>query len=591
MIFNMKFKHFLSIILFFNALFIFSQEFQFTAKTSKTTLGVNQRLKIEFSVNKNGADDFRAPDFKGFRVVAGPSTSVSQSWVNGVTSYSMSYVYFLEPTAKGSFTIQGATITYQGREYKSNPVKIEVTNKVEDPNDPQIALSKTAKDNIFLATFISKENPYVGEGIYVEYRLYFTNNIEFNNPQFGDMPKYEGFWNQEIPITNFDKQVGDYKGKKYNFFTLKKAVLIPQKTGNLHIGSIDMDVVVGVPTGRYDFFGYPLIQRVNEHYSSGSRTLAVKALPETGKPEDFTGAVGDFKFEVKSNKNTLGANESAKVDIAINGVGNLKLFELPKLKVPAELEVYTPERKENLNTTLSGLSGSVTDSYNIVANYKGKYPIPTISFSYFNPKDGKYHTLNSNEIVIEATHGNDINNASTVSNKKNVVSQVAEFKYIANKSKFKKMGNSNFYGSATHYTLMALPFVLLPLFLFVIRKRNERDADVLGNKLREAQRLAKKYLSEAHKKIGDKNLFYEALEKALHNFLKAKLNIETSDISQERISQLLKEREVSDASIQQLMEILNDCNFARFTPMVRGAMETELEKAANVIQKINSEIK
>lgn len=591
MIYNMAYKHFLIIIFFFNSLFVFSQEFQFTAKSSKTTLGVNQRLKIEFSVNKNGADDFRAPDFRGFKVVAGPSTSVSQSWVNGVSSYSMSYVYFLEPTTKGEFTIPGATITYQGREYKSNAINIQVTNKVEDPSDPQIALSNSAKENIFLATHLSKENPFVGESIYVEYRLYFTNNIEFNNPQFGEMPKYEGFWNQEIPITNFEKQVGEYQGKKYNYFTLKKAVLIPQKSGVLTIGSIDMDVVVGVPTGRYDFFGYPLIQRLNEHYTSGSRRLSVKPLPETGKPEDFTGAVGDFKFEVISNKNTLGANESARIDVTIKGVGNLKLFELPKLKVPSELEVYSPQRTEKLNTTLSGLNGSVTDSYNIVANNKGKYPIPGISFSYFNPKSGKYHTINSAEIVIEATHGNDVNNTAVVANKKNVVSQVSEFKYIANKSKFKKIEESNFYGSATHYTLMALPFVLLPLFLLVIKKRNQRAADVLGNKLREAKRLTKKYLSEAHKKIGDKNLFYEALEKALHNFLKAKLNIETSDISQEKIAQLLKEQGVSDSSIQQLIDLLNDCNFARYTPMVKSAMETELDKAAKVIQKINTELK
>lgn len=570
---------------------VVAQDFHFSAKASKNSLGINQRVKVEFTVNQNGADNFSAPSFSGFRVVAGPSTSVSQSWINGKTTYAMSYIYFLEPIGKGTFTIPGASIIFQGKEVKSNSLTLTVTDKVDDPNAPP-NVSNTAQENIFLAAHVSKENPYVGESIYVEYRLYFSNKIEFNNPQFGDMPKYEGFWNQEIPITNYDRQVGEYKGEKLNYFTLKKTVLIPQKSGKLNIDPIDMDVVVGVPTGKYDFFGYPLIERVNQHYTSGARTIQVKALPEEGKPLDFTGAVGQFDFKIQTNKNTLGANEAAKVDVVVSGVGNLKLFELPKVKVPAELEVYAPERSENLNTTLSGLDGSVTDSYSIVANYKGKYPIPQVSFSYFNPKDGKYHTLNSDEIVIDVTEGSLADTTQfTQNNKQRVKTKGGEFRYIATETNLKPVKDSDFYNSIDRYVLTGFPFLIIPLFIVVGKKRRERMADVAGNKKREADRLAKKYLSEAKKHLGNKELFYEALEKALHNFLRSKLNIETSDISQERISALLKEKSVSDNGIQSFMQVLNDCNFSRFTPLIKGAMEVELDKAAQAIQKVNSEMK
>ena len=569
----------------------FTQNFEFTARASKTNLALNQRVKVEFTVNQNGADNFKPSDFKGFRVVAGPSTSVSQSWINGKSSYAQSYIYFIEPTAQGTFTISGASVIFQGKEVRSNALIFTVTEAVEEPknaNDP----ANAAQDNIFLATFVSKENPYVGEGIFVEYRLYFSNKIEFNNPQFGQAPKYEGFWNQEIPITTYDRQVGDYKGEKLNYFTLKKTVLIPQKTGKLTIDPMEMDVVVGVMTGKYDFFGYPLMQRVNQHYTSGAKTVFVKPLPEKGKPADFTGAVGDYKFSVSANKNTLGANESAKIDVVVNGTGNLKLFELPKIIVPSELEVYTPEHTENVTTTLAGLKGSVTDSYAIVANYKGKYVIPATRFSYFNPKEGKYHELGSEEIVIDVTEGNLIDTISATKTNKQIVStQNGGFRYIQTKTDLKPFDNYTFYGSFGYYALLVAPFASIPFFIILGQKRRERRADVKGNKLREANRLSKKFLSDAKKHIGSKELFYEALEKALHNFLKAKLNIETSDISQDRISVLLKRKNVSDANIQSFINVLNDCNFARFTPMVKGAMEAELDKAALVMALVDSEIK
>lgn len=569
---------------------LFAQDLQFTAVASKNKLGLNQKIKIEYTVNQNGTDDFTPPDFKGFKIIAGPSTSVRQSWVNGVSSYAQSYIYFLQPTAKGTFTIPNATITFDGVKYKSNSLTIAVTDAVEEPKNPNDP-TYLAQENIFLVAHVSKDNPYVGESIYVEYRLYFSDKIEFSDAQFGDAPKYEGFWNQEIPINGYNREVGDFKGERYNYFTLKKAVLIPQKDGKLSIDPIDMDILVGVPTGKYDFFGYPLIQRTQAHYTSGAKTISVRPLPENGKPDDFTGAVGDYTFSVKSNKNTLGANQTATIAISVQGVGNLKLFDLPKLKTPADLEVYSPERKENIQTTLNGLKGSVTDNYALVANYKGKYAIPSVSFSYFNPKTGKYQTFNSEEFIIEVTEGtsSDTLQAGDVT-KRRVTASGGDFHYIATQTKFTSAQRSDFYGSVWHYALSGLPFLCIPLFLLVLNRKKSRDADIIGNKIRNADRLSKKYLSEAKKHLGNKELFYEALEKALHNFLKAKLNVETSDISQDKIAEILQQRQVSDAAIYQFKEIINDCDLARYTPLVKSDMESELKKAGQVITLINNEL-
>lgn len=580
----------LNLLFLLTTSFVIGQDFNFVAKTSKTSLGQNERVKIEYTVNQNGADNFKAPDFSGFKIIAGPSTSVSRSWINGKTSFSRTYIYFLQPTAQGKFTIPPASISYKGKTVNSNPLDITITEGVSAEKDPN-NVSQTAQDNLFLVAHVSNASPYLGESIYVEYRLYYSNNIEFSNAQFGDNPKYEGFWNQEINIKSYDRKIGDYQGKKYNYYVLKKAVLIPQKTGRLIVEPLSMDILVGIPTGEYDFFGYPYVQNTQQHFTSGSRIIQVKALPQEGKPVDFTGAVGDYQLAVSANKNTINTDESTRINVEISGVGNQKLFNLPDINVPSDLEVYPPERKEQLATTYKGLKGKITDTYNVVATYNGKYIIPQVKFSYFNPEDESYHTVYSNEIVLNVEGENKAGlTESPNSEKKPVIESVGNFRFINTDTVFKPIRKNDFYGSDLFYALVSLPFLAIPLLILIGKRRKERQADVVGNKQREANKLSKKYLGEAKKYIGNKESFYTALERALHNFLKAKLHLETNDMSQDNIASLLRDKAVSETSIGQFIDILNDCNYARYTPMSKGNMSEQLKQTAQVLQQINSEL-
>ena len=122
------------------------------------------------------------------------------------------------------------------------------------------------------------------------------------------------------------------------------------------------------------------------------------------------------------------------------------------------------------------------------------------------------------------------------------------------------------------------------------RKHRERMADVEGNKLRKADRLAKKYLGDARKNMKDRVVFYESLERALHNYLKAKLNIETSDFSKDKISELLAEKQVAQATISEFIALLKSCEYARYTPTSDVAMQQDYEKAAQVISTIDKQI-
>lgn len=587
----MKLKVYISLLVSFITFTINAQDAALTATVSKNKLGVNQRLRIEFSINKQGADNFKEPNFTNFKIVGGPSQSVSQSWINGKVSFNQSYTYILQPKRKGEFNIPSASIEIDGKTIKSNPIKVIVLDAVDipkNPNDP----SYIAEQNIHLVAEISKSKPYVGEGIYVEYRLYFSDNVGIYDNAITEAPQYNGFWNQEIKRNGMPVKTGTYNGETYRYVVLHKALLIPTTSGKLTIDPMKMDIIVAVPTGRADFFGNVITRQVRKEFSSAKKIVNAQALPLKNKPEDFTGAVGEFSFDVSLSKNTLKANESSQIKVSVNGKGNLKLFELPKIETPKELEVYQPERKENVRITGTGLSGSITDNYTVVPEFKGKYRIPKTSFSYFNPKEKVYQTITTDDLYVDVLEGKEVptnSDANTVV-KQDIKVTGSDFRYIQTNTNLQPVKTDDFFKSTLFYILLLLPILAIPVGIVIQKKKEERDSDVLGNKLRKADKLAKKYLSEAQKQLGNKEAFYEALERALHNYLKAKLGVETSDISREKITDLLANKNVNKETINSFIEVFNDCDFARYTPITNVQMKEEYEKAKQVITQLDRQL-
>ncbi len=581
------------IILFFTtiSLSVHAQDEKLVASVSKNKLGVNQRLKVEYTINKQGADNFAPPSFKNFRIVGGPSQSISQSYINGVVKFSQSYTYILQPKRKGEYNLPPASIEIDGKTIKSNVIKIIVLDAVElpkDPNDPNYIASQ----NIHLVAEISKSRPYVGEGVYLEYRLYFSENVGIYDNAITESPQYNGFWNQEIKNNGTPVKQGTYNGEKYRYAVLHKALLIPTKSGKLTIDPMKMDIVVAVPTGRVDFFGNLITKQVRREFSSAKKTVRVKELPLKNKPENFNGAVGEFSFDVALSKQLLKANESSQISIAIKGKGNLKLFELPKVETPKELEVYQPERKEKVSITSTGLKGSITDNYTVVPEYKGKYKIPSVSFSYFDPKKEVYQTINSDDMYVQVLEGKELTSNSTNTSvaKQDIKVTGNDFRYIQTKSEFSTIDKSDFFKSTLFYLLLIVPVAAIPAVILLNRKKEERDRDVEGNKRRLADKLAKKYLSEAQKQLGQKEAFYESLERALHNYLKAKLKVETSDISKDKITELLEKRNVDSTTIKDFITVLNDCDFARYTPVDSVQMNQEYDKAKQIITQLDKQL-
>jgi hypothetical protein len=564
---------------------------RFETKLSKNRLGLNERLRVSFEMNQNG-DNFIPPTFDGFSVIGGPNQSVSNSWVNGVRSFSKTYTYFVTPSMKGKQTIGQASIEIEGEVYKTSPKQVEVTEAVNNPNSPQARATAIADDNLHLVAEISKSKPYLNEAVTVIYKLYFSSEISVSNVNELEMPKYSDFWSHLIPIPKLEIKRGEYKGEVYNYVTWRKAVLYPQKAGKLTLEPLTLNVSVDVPTNRRDFFGNRVYQKTPKVITAGRRSINVRPLPEAGKPANFEGAVGAFDLTVKFNKTALKSSESFQATVKVSGRGNLKLFSLPKLSAPSSLEVYEPEHKESIKTNLLGMQGSIEDTYTIVPQYQGNYPIPPLTFSYFDPVKESYVSLNSKEALIDVFEGPVAANLSQQGNPIKQAPLINEnyFDFIKLETSLIPFEREVLYRSTRFWLLLFSPYLLYFLVSFLKRRNESKVINPVTARQKHANRLAKKYLSSAKKALGEKERFYDALERALYNYLKAKLSIETSEFSKERIVSLLKEKNSQTSSISAFVSILEKCEAARYAPSSNVTMQEDFDLAVETIAVLDREI-
>ena len=559
---------------------------KFETEVSKNKLGLNENLRVDFKMNQDG-DNFTPPSFNGFNIVGGPNQSVSNSWINGNRTFTKTYSYFLSPIKRGRFTIGQASIEIDGDIYKTSPVNIQVTEAVDSSASPNSSES-LVEDDIQLIVELSKRNPYLNEPISVVYKLFFSPEINVRNLGEVDSPEFKNFWSQKIDVPRLEIKRSSLNGKSYNYVTWKKTLLYPQKEGKLDINPMTLDVSIDLPTNRRDFFGNIIYTQTSSKVSSKKQIVDVKPLPSNNKPEDFLGAVGNFQIAINSNKSQLKATESFQLELKVSGTGNLKLFSIPELIVPSSLEKYEPEYSENVKIGLSGMNGNIINTYTIVPQFQGKYPIPTVKFSFFNPSTKKYVTIYTEEKIVDVFDGpivSNNNNNNPVNFDNEIPSSSLQFNFIELSSDFEDISHKGFEIGKLIYYIILFPFLLV-IILVIYLKFQTNSASDYEKKLQESRKLAKKFLEVAKNDMNDSELFYISLEKAMFNFLKYRFDFQTSQFSKENIKHKLLKKNIPNKSVESLIEILKSCEYARYTPSNPKELKADYDKAVEIISNI-----
>ena len=573
-------KKILILFLTLNTL-ILSSQVKFDVSVSKSKLGLNERLRVDFVMNQNG-DNFSPPKFENFQIIGGPNQSIKTSYVNGERSFSKTYSYFLKPLKKGTLKISQASIEIDNETYKSLPIEVTITDSVKQPSDAVTQYYND--DDIELRALISKGSPFLNEPITVVYKLYYKAPINISDARETETPKFKDFWSQTIKIPQLKVQREVYKGQNYNVVEWRKVVLYPQRVGELEISPLSLNLVLDVPTDKRDFFGNVIYDQTSQLISTGMRRINVKNLPNQGKPDSFTGAVGEFEFDVILNKNSLRATESFQAELKVKGSGNLKLFDLPNILVPNSMELFEPEREELINTNLSGMSGSISKLFTVIPRFQGNFPIEEVEFSYFNPETEKYKILKSPRLTIDVFDGPALSNSITNDNS-NIITADDSFRFIKIKGNLEEIKNDIFFESKLFYALVASPFAfLLSLFAFTIYRRKRKESSY--ELIRIEERQIYKMIDSAKDAIGDKISFYDKIEKAIIKSLIVKFSIRMESLNKEKIQQIGQEKGLLKNDITLIIKLIENCEKAKYSQSSDSIMNKDLENARKAINSI-----
>jgi hypothetical protein len=597
-------------------------EYKFTATASSTMVSVGEQIQVTFTLNSTNGKNFQPPSFKGFSVLAGPSRSMSTQIINGTISSSMSFIYILSADMEGTFTIEPAKITVDGNVLASNPITIKVVkgdNKTQQQNQGtggEKTLSQQAdeiiRNNLFIRLFVDKTQAYIGETIVATYKLYVHPDLNIVNVSVPKMPSFNGFWTQDFGIKELKFTTEVVNGTPYRVADLKQVVLIPQQKGTLTIDPMEIEFLVRLlikqqPQRKkyrdpfdmlFDdpFFNDPFFSTRYKDFpfTVRSKPVSIKVLPlPTPEPADFHGGVGNLQMKAWLDKNKVKTGEVATLRVQISGRGNLKLLSPFQLKIPTDIDVYEPKVIDNTTVTPSGVSGNVTFEYYLVPKNPGEFKIEPIKFTYFNLDKKEYVTLTSEQFVLNVEKGASAQTIVANVRKEEVQYLGKDIRYIKTKSGgFHREGES-LIARPLFWVLSLLP-VGLWFLVFVYVKRKERiEGDVVLMKQLRAVKIAQKYLKNAKKLItnGQKDMFYEETSRALWSFVANKLNIKPTELTKDNIREMLLSRVGESQVVDQLLELINKCEEARYSPQFDNVpLETIYSQSVEVLSKLSEKL-
>lgn len=605
-------KHLVIIILAFCITILNAQDTKFTATISKNPISVGERAQIIFSVNDAGSN-FRAPDFAGLRILSGPNQSTSMSIVNGNMTREYSFSFFVEATKEGTYNINPATVTVNGKQIKSNSLKIEVMPETqaqklrrEQQEDDKKTLNEQAEkviaDNLFVKLSVNKSDVYVGEQVVATYVIYVHPELNLVNLEGDKLPSFNGFWTQEIDIGKLQFERDVLNGVPYNKAIVKKVILFPQRSGKLEVepygfkftarlrvsgGSRSRDPFEG-------FFGSSNYKDFEYTTQTNSSIINVKELPANA-PASFINAVGDLKMEAWFDKTVSVQNDPFTLKVKISGKGNLQLMEPLQINFPPGFEAYEPKIADNINVSASGVTGNKTFEYLIMPRNEGKYDVGPIEFTYFDLESGNYKTLNSDKFQLTVNKGDGDEGGSFVSGikKEDVELLGSDIRFIKTNANISK-DECDFFASINFIILSLLPiFAFIALIIFK-QKQDKDSSDINLVKNRKANKMARQRLSKAKSFMtsGDKNKFYEELTKALWGYAGDKLSIATSLLNKDNLKEKLIEYKVADELANEFISTINECEFARYAPDSNAeATNSIYEKSVKVITEIEGALK
>lgn len=608
--------------------FLLTAIFQMSAQNvirveAPDVVAVNEQFNVTFIIEgEKSPSDFQWSSGDDFQLVWGPQKGSSSSIqiINGKrsSSHQTTFTYILIPKATGTFQLPAATVLLSGDRISSTQASIQVVSDGASSSQSSgknggkssgggqtssTGSGEISSNDLFMRLSLSRTEVVIGEPITATLKIYQRAQVVgFENAKF---PTFNGFWSQETYVPNnieFKRESLD--DKIYNTAVLRTYVLIPQQSGAITIDPAELVCLVNIRTAPstsnslFDSFFQDEYRTIRKRVTTPAVKVKVNPLP-AGQPASFGGGVGNFGISARLTTDNLKTHDAASLIITVSGRGNVALLEEPKVNFPPDFEVYDTKTTENTDKSNGGTSGSKSFEYPFIPRSHGDFTIDPVEYSYYDVNAGKYVTLRTEPLHVKVAKGKggDSTPVTTVNSgveRKDVKSLADDIRFIFTGKPGLSGSGSFFVGSVFFWILLALMILGATSVYLAFRKVAAMRADVAGTKNRRATKMAQKRLKLAGEYL-DKNLytaFYEELHKALIGFVSDKLNMDMSEISKDNIASALTEGGVSEEQTKAFTDLLDACEFARYSPDGGNeAMRSHYDAALKVISSIDSGLK
>lgn len=608
--------------------FLLTAIFQMSAQNvirveAPDVVAVNEQFNVTFIIEgEKSPSDFQWSSGDDFQLVWGPQKGSSSSIqiINGKrsSSHQTTFTYILIPKATGTFQLPAATALLSGDRISSTQASIQVVSDGASSSQSSgknggkssgggqtssTGSGEISSNDLFMRLSLSRTEVVIGEPITATLKIYQRANVVgFENAKF---PTFNGFWSQETYVPNnieFKRESLD--DKIYNTAVLRTYVLIPQQSGAITIDPAELVCLVNIRTAPstsnslFDSFFQDEYRTIRKRVTTPAVKVKVNPLP-AGQPASFGGGVGNFGISARLTTDNLKTHDAASLIITVSGRGNVALLEEPKVNFPPDFEIYDTKTTENTDKSNGGTSGSKSFEYPFIPRSHGDFTIDPVEYSYYDVNAGKYVILRTEPLHVKVAKGKggDSTPVTTVNSgveRKDVKSLADDIRFIFTGKPGLSGSGSFFVGSVFFWILLALMILGATSVYLAFRKVAAMRADVAGTKNRRATKMAQKRLKLAGEYL-DKNLytaFYEELHKALIGFVSDKLNMDMSEISKDNIASALTEGGVSEEQTKAFTDLLDACEFARYSPDGGNeAMRSHYDAALKVISSIDSGLK
>lgn len=540
---------------------------------------------VRLTVSVSGARKSESPAISGlehFDVSRG-GTSSRVEIINGNLNSGVDYTYGLQPRKTGTFTIGPARVEVGGKTISSNTATLTVV-------EPRQAEGLN-RGPVFLSAELSAEEVYVEAQTIYTLRLYSQVSVDDLSLS---LPESEHLTFKRLGKHTQYESV--YNGRPYQVLEVRYA-LIPAKEGVFGVRPSRMSMRVFQPRRRsprslFDDPFFSLGAGRPMTVASEPLELDVRKLPEKGRPENFSGLVGNYQIEAKLEPSQVKAGESATLTVLLSGRGNvnripdLKMPELEQVKIYADQPVLTEE------TDADGVVGFKTMKWALVPEAEGTYPVPPLSVSFFDTTNEGYRTIQTAPLSLSVLPGEtedavisaDISKGKAEGDARREVEELghdilpvhASLRDVASRRIARP-------GGRLFWTVLIAPFLIYAATFLVLKVQKKSVGSAAANK---AKKAAKRFLQQWRQG----GLTSTGLTASIRQYLNERFSLSLGALTALEAVDVLRSHGVSDATAERLRKVVESLEDAIYTGKGQLPCETG-EDIPGLIKQIEKEIR